>query len=102
MVKRLTKEIAEKYLSIVPSDKYFYIHEGPVLKNMEDLSKAIFEITEDQFSYHRNSLKNDFYMWVLGVIDDVKLAHDIARARTKETTRKKIESRIISLKKIIS
>jgi len=100
MVKKLTNAVAEKFLSDAPPEKIFYMNGGRAVRNVEELSQAMEEMNEEQFSFHRNAEKNDFYNWILHVIGDVRLANELARAKTKETTLKKINQRVDSLKKI--
>jgi hypothetical protein len=100
MAKKLTSDKAQQFLTEVGPDKCFYVFNGPVLKCISDLNTNLPNMTDEQFSYHRNGQKNDFYNWILNVIGDVKLANDIARARTKETTFKKVNERYEFLEKI--
>lgn len=100
MAKKLTLSVIERFLGDVASDKYFFVYNGPVLKSIEELHTALGNMTEEQFLYHRNNEKNDFYNWVISVIGDIRLANEIGRAKTKETTIKKIKDRLDFLKKI--
>ena len=49
---------------------------------------------DEQFKYHVNKEKNDFWNWVRNIIEDKKLARDIEKVKTKKTMIKKIKSRI--------
>lgn len=100
MTKKLTPEIAAKFLAEVPADKYFYLSNAQVLKSSVELGKSLETMPEEVFSSHRNGIKNDFYNWVLFVIGDVRLANEIARAKTKETTLKKVAERIKFLQSV--
>jgi len=101
MAKKLTSQLAEQLLSEVEPDKEFVVVNGEIIKSIQDLHNVITEMSEENFSYHRNNTKNDFYNWVIEVIGDKRLAHALARAKTKQTTIKKIERRLDSLNKII-
>ena len=100
MAKKLTAEIAEKFLSNVPTEKGFYFGEGFVVGSIEGLYNALDELSDEQFACHRNKEKNDFYNWIVDVIGDVRLANEIARTKTKNTLMKRIKQRMDSLKKI--
>ena len=100
MAKKLTKEAAQKFLSDVALDKYFYIYNGPIVKNIIELADVLDNITDEQFRYHRNNGKNDFYSWVKLVVLDNRLANEVARAKTLKTMQKKVKQRIDYLKSI--
>ncbi|MBR9699499.1 hypothetical protein GOV09_03535 [Candidatus Woesearchaeota archaeon] len=98
MAPRLTPEYAEHLLATAPSDKNFHIFNGPMVHCIEELHQALRQISEEQFKHHKNNSKNDFYNWILLVVGDIKLANDIARAKTKQTMLKRIDERISYLK----
>ena len=100
MAKKLTIESASRLLADVPPDKVFYVFNGPLLKNLEELKKCLESINDETFAYHRSHIKNDFYNWVLFVVGDARLANDIARCKTGLTTLKKVKERVEALKKI--
>jgi len=87
------------YLSDVPSDKYFWVSDGSVLKNLNDLVQKLSQIDRDTFIYHVNSAKNDFFNWVHDVIGDIKLANQIASIKNSQKMLKIIENRINNLQK---
>ena len=101
MAQKLTSQLAEQLLSDVAPEKEFVVENGIIIKNIQDLHNAIAEMSEENFSHHRNNTKNDFYNWVTDVVQDKRLAHALARAKTKKTTIKKLQRRIDSLKKIV-
>ena len=100
MTKKLTFEAAQRFLVDVPLDKFFYINKGPIIKNVGELAEYLKIIPDEIFIYHRNNTKNDFYNWILFVVGDVKLANEIAHAKTKNTTYKRVVARISFLKSI--
>jgi hypothetical protein len=100
MSKKLTPEIAGRFLSDTKPETSFFVHGGPIIKNVEELYAALQAMSEEQFIFHRNNGKNDFYNWMLNIVGDIKLANDIARAKTKDTTLKKVSERVNYLKSI--
>lgn len=101
MAKKLNSDVAGKLLGDVPSDKGFYLEGSGTISSIEGLYRALGEMDESQFSCYRNNEKNDFYNWIIQVVGDSRLANEVARAKTKSTTLKKIKQRMDSLKKII-
>src|SRR3989338_4102531 len=102
MAKNLKGETEARLLSPAPEDKAFFLVGGKVLCTEEDLARAFAEMSDEQFSSHHNHEKNDFYNWVSQVIGDSRLAHDLALAKTRETSRKKAEARVQMLKNIVN
>lgn len=100
MAKKLTGEVAGKLLGDVPSENAFYVEGNNRITNLEGLCQVLEEMDEGQFSCYRNNEKNDFYNWIMLVIGDIRLANDLARAKTKQTTLKKVKQRVVTLKKI--
>jgi len=97
-MKQLTNEEKEFYLREVEPERFFWVNNGAVLKNMEGLL-SIESMDDDTFKHHVNKEKSDFYNWVNEVVGDKKLAKDIAKLKTKATMLKKIKARLASLKK---
>jgi hypothetical protein len=99
MSKRLTSETINLLLREVEEEKCFYVNCGHVVKSLYELDKALEKMTDEQFNFHRNNEKNDFYNWVLQVVGDIKLANEFARCKTKDTAVKKVKQRLEYLEK---
>ncbi len=97
MVK-YTKAVVEKLLGNVPEDKRFWCHDGQEFRNLRELANGLNVMTEETYSYHANSAKNDFSSWVKDVIGDEKLAGDLLRSIGKAETVKFVSDRITWLK----
>ena len=95
----VTKEEARKYLCETAPEQCFWVNNGPILKNMEELANALPEMGDETFHHHVNSEKNDFGNWINDVIGDHKLANDLFSSKSRESAVKKIRSRLNSLKK---
>ncbi len=100
MPKNLSVHDAKRYLSDCPSEQCFWVNNGPILKNIGELSSALNNISNDQFTHHLNHGKNDFSKWVGEVIGDSDLAAALSKVKTRSTAIKKINGRIETLKKI--
>ena len=93
------KEDAARILSNASADQCFWVNNGPVLKNVEELADAVQQMNDDTYSYHANREKNDFSSWIRDVFHDQKLANDLLSSKNKESAVSKLRSRINSLKK---
>ncbi len=99
MPKGLTSEDAKRILGDVSAEKCFWINDGPILKNLSDLSMALKYLSESQFSHHLNREKNDFSKWIGDVIGDHELAVSIKNAKTKTAAIKKVNERLETLQR---
>ena len=95
----LTKEEAKKYLSDVAPAQCFWVNNGRILKNLEDLATVLPDIPDDTFNHHVNKEKNDFSAWINDVIGDKKLAKELSRTINKNSAFKKLIDRLNSLKR---
>ena len=86
-------------LSDVPMENHFWVCDGLVLKNLDELLKAARKMKKDVFNYHANEEKNDFSNWVNDIMGDTKLAGDITKSRNKREMAKVLSQRIKWLKK---
>ena len=91
MSRKLLPEVARKFLGDVENDKKFWVNNGTVLKNLDELLDALNSMSNDTFQYHANSEKNDFSRWIGDVIGDKKLAEDLAKSKNKKSVIKKLE-----------
>ena len=94
-----TKDEAAKYLGDVAPEQSFWVNNGPVLRNLEELSSALPQMSDETFHHHVNNDKNDFSNWINDVVGDKKLANDLLSSKTKDSAVKKIRNRLNSLKK---
>ena len=95
----VTKNEAGKYLRDVAPEQCFWVNNGPIVKNLDELANVLPVLNDEIFEHHVNKEKNDFSNWINDVIGDKKLANDLLSSRSKEAALKKISSRLNSLKK---
>ena len=89
--KKLTSDTrSPKQLVQAEGNSCFWIHNGPVLKNLVDLRDAFETINDEQFNYHVNKDKNDFANWIRDVLHEIPLATKLQNYRTKKTMIKTI------------
>ena len=58
----------------VAPEKVFYLFNGKHIKNLKELISELENITQEDFSRHCNSEKDDFSTW----IDDALELHELA------------------------
>ena len=95
----ITKEEAKNYLREVYSEQCFWVNNGPVLKNMEELANALATISDETYGYHVNGERNDFSKWVNDILGDKKLANELLSSKNRQSASKKVKERLSSLKK---
>ncbi len=97
MDEDLTLRRVHQILSDCEADKAFYLANGTYLRNLHELADALKYMDSNTFLAHVNESKNDFYNWVLDVIEDEMLAERIKNIREKEMMARTIEQRIKEL-----
>ena len=50
----------QEYLANVTGEHVFYLNDGRILRNMEELRDAINSMSDELYAYHVNEEKNDF------------------------------------------
>ncbi|MBI2558334.1 hypothetical protein HYW20_03345 [Candidatus Woesearchaeota archaeon] len=93
------KDNVKGYLNDAAPEQCFWVNNGPILKNLEELANALMQMNDDTFRHHVNNNKNDFSSWVNDVIGDKKLANELLSSKTKISAAKKVVTRLGSLKK---
>ncbi|MBN1157326.1 hypothetical protein JXA85_06905 [Candidatus Woesearchaeota archaeon] len=99
MLKKKSNDESIQYLQDVPAENVFWVQDGRVLKNLEELHMALSEMSDETFQHHVNEEKNDFHNWVRDVINDRMLAKELAKAKDKNAAHKKVKSRVQKLHK---
>ena len=79
----VSKNEARRYLCDVAPEQCFWVNNGPILKNVEELANTLPGISDDIFQHHVNSEKNDFSNWIRDVVGDQKLANDLLSSKNK-------------------
>lgn len=95
----MKKEQAKKLLGDVAPEQCFWVNNGPILKGIKDLPRALKRMKQDTFMHHVNKDKNDFSAWVKHVVGDVNLANSISKLKTKKAMVDQLNKRIKLLKK---
>ena len=95
----ITKDEAKKYLCDAAPEQCFWVNNGPILKNLDELSSALTAMNDETFNHHVSSEKNDFSAWIKDVFGDQRLANGLLSSKNKESAVKKIRNRLNSLRK---
>jgi len=72
-------------------EHYFYLTDGKILQNMEQLSTSLKDMNETVFKYHVNEDKNDFANWVRDVFGKQELAQKMQQTKNKDLILKEIK-----------
>ena len=95
----MKKEEARKFLADVNPECCFWVNNGPVVKNLEELDNALTNISNETFMHHVNKEKNDFSSWVNDVLCDKRLADDLMKSKSKQSVINKVKQRLQVLKR---
>ncbi|MBI2660391.1 hypothetical protein HYX07_04475 [Candidatus Woesearchaeota archaeon] len=95
----VTKDEAKRYLCNAAPEQCFWVNNGPILKNIEELANYLPDMPNEAFQHHVNSEKNDFSSWIKDIVGDQKLANDLLSSKSRESAVKKIKNRLNSLRK---
>jgi hypothetical protein len=94
-----TKQDAARVLANVEGDKRFFCEDGCVSGNLTELVNCLTHMSEEIFSHHVTSWKNDFSNWVRDVFGDNELASDLAKITNASEAAKIVKQRVTWLQK---
>jgi len=77
-------------MMVVKPEHYFWLNDGRVIKDIDELAKALEKMHDDIFNHHVTDNRNDFANWIRDVIKDKGLAKKIAASRTKADAHKHV------------
>ncbi|MDP7115676.1 MAG: DUF5752 family protein [Candidatus Woesearchaeota archaeon] len=98
----MSKKHARKILSNSPPHFSFWVNNGPIIKNLNELYRELKSMNEDTFRHHVNKEKNDFSNWVKDCLGDTGLAGELRKTKNQRITISKVRSRLQKLKKMAS
>ncbi len=97
--KKLSLDDIKKILSEVSDFESFWFCNNTVANSLESLSKLLLEVDDSTFRYHLHKNKNDYEEWIKTIIGDEEFSKEISRVKTRITLSKKIQERVLFLKK---
>jgi hypothetical protein len=78
----------------VHHENRFWVNDGNVLKNLQELPGALRNMDAETFMHHVNDEKNDFANWVNDVVGEKTLARDLLALKSKTPMVKAIKARL--------
>jgi hypothetical protein len=94
---KVTKQEAGRLLASVPEEQAFWSSDGKVFRNLEDLNTGLNEMSDETYAYHFNAEKQDFSNWLKDVVQDEKLASELAKPIDRQGATKRVSDRIAFL-----
>ena len=76
----------------VGGEQCFWINNGPVIKKITELKKAIAEMSDEQYAYHTKRDGNDFAKWAEDVIQCPECANSLKKSRTRKGAVRALQS----------
>ena len=98
IVKNLLPENANVILMDVTPNRYFNLHMGTSIKNLQELAETLEIMDDATFKHHVTKDGNDFSNWVKDVICDVDLSKNLLKAKTRKKAFDVVSHRIEQLK----
>jgi heme oxygenase len=90
---------ARKILANVNPKFYFWVCDGQIIKNLQEMAKALARMNNNVYRYHVNKDKNDFKSWIKDVLNDQTLAREVAKCKSPASLAKVVKTRLDFLKK---
>ncbi len=97
VTKNLTQKVAKKATSnksdsgkklvVATGANCFWVHNGPILRDLVELEKALDEMNEKIFAHHVSGTRNDFADWIQMVLKDAEAAVAFRKAKKPKTAR---------------
>ena len=75
-----------KLLKDAPPGKYFYTHNGMIIKNLDELAVALELMDAEVFEYHVKDEKNDFSNWTDYILEEHNLARELIKVKSKNAS----------------
>jgi uncharacterized membrane protein YheB (UPF0754 family) len=88
-----------KGLKEASANKYFYVHNGMTIRNLNELAVALDLMDKKIFEFHVNKNKNDFSNWVDEVIKEEGLAKELINIKSKTASAERIHQYIDKITK---
>lgn len=66
----------------------FWVHDGPILKDLVELAEALADMPEQMFAHHVGGARHDFAQWVEHVLKDAETAAALRKAKKPATAHK--------------
>lgn len=87
VAKKTSSKPAGKRLVQANGPNAFWVADGTILKNLEELRDAFKEMDKKVFGHHVSKNKNDFADWVEAVLKDSDCAAALRKSKTQNSCR---------------
>ena len=77
------------------------MHNGPIIRNLHELEKAIENMDTETYKHHAYEERNDFENWVRDVVKDEELAHALSKCRSQQEMFEKLRNKIKFVERVI-
>ena len=96
MLRNLQRRVQKpkRILVVAQNDQCFWLNGGSMIKDLNELKHALETMSNDQFSHHVDSERNDFANWVHNVLDDTELSGKLKRCKTRISTLRSVSAHL--------
>jgi L-lactate utilization protein LutB len=95
----MAKTTNNKLKKDCPPENVFYVCNGSVLKNIDEMLKELEKMDENAFRHHVNESKNDFSNWIKDIFKEAELAEKIQSVMDKNQIVEIIRTTAVPAKK---
>jgi len=81
-----------------PEQNPFYLHNGKVLHNLDELSNELITMDKETFNHHVNEQKNDFSRWINDIFKAPELAGELQMTKDMYSIREILEKHRLQTK----
>lgn len=82
--------MGKKKRIVAEGPECFWVHHGPILRTLEELRRALQEMSDEQYKHHIEGGRNDFSVWIKEILKDPTCAQAIRRVKKRETAISKV------------
>ena len=68
----------------IREDQYFWVNNGPIVKDLPGLLTAVQDMDNSKFDYHAKGDNNDFCLWIDLVLGEPELAKKLRKLKTRK------------------
>ena len=101
MAEKISIDDARRIVADVAPQQCFWVNNGPIVRNLDELAKSLEYMKDETFWHHVNPDKNDFANWARDVLRDEALAESLKKLKSKEGIANSIRKRIKTLERIV-
>tara|TARA_B100000508_G_C11459042_1_gene278241 strand:+ start:1623 stop:2015 length:393 start_codon:yes stop_codon:yes gene_type:complete len=85
--RKKASRTARRALVCANGEQCFWVHDGPILQDLNELATALKNMHKEVFAHHVSTSRNDFADWVEHVLQDQACATDLRSRRSPSGAR---------------